>query len=119
MSRRDPAIGCIQAISGMTGQYVDQLEFHMHDGAHKLLGENGVSAVIPSELEPEEMVTSVTQVEHGSFIGTSIIFETSTGQKIGLEGYAWTGKKWNTHRFQAGPGEQICDVSFIRGCPLV
>ena len=104
--------GCIRKVVGTHAMLVDQLDLHMRDGTVKTFGDAGGDSTIQFRLETDELLTSVTQVERGLYLGASLTFTTSKGRTFEVKGWTCTGRKWHTNAFTAPEGEQICNLGF-------
>lgn len=104
-------MGSVAQISGMLCSAVDRVELHLRDEAVRTYGGLGGNTVGPWHLQPHEIITAVTQESprHDlGYLGNSVVFYTSLGRVIALEG-SYAAK---VHRYAAPHGYQITGLFF-------
>ena len=103
----------VRKVYARTGSQVELIELHKRDSTVDIFGRTDradTSHVL--RLDKDELITSVTQVERGEYLGGCVTFKTSKHQTMKLEGWMQTGKKWQTHTYAVDKGWQICSLGF-------
>mmetsp|Transcript_7544 Transcript_7544/g.17338 ORF Transcript_7544/g.17338 Transcript_7544/m.17338 type:complete len:592 (-) Transcript_7544:139-1914(-) len=100
--------GVIQEIVGCTGYAVDSVQMKLVNGSMLSFGSVGGDIEHQWKLRPDERLVSVLQEERHDFLGLAIIFNTSRGDVLALQGSQARKRRC----FLAPPGNQIVGLQF-------
>ncbi|CAE7236062.1 mlkA [Symbiodinium pilosum] len=100
--------GVIQEIIGCTGYAVDNMQMKLVNGTALSFGSVGGDIEHQWKLRPDERLVSVLQEERHDFLGLAIIFNTSRGDVLALQGSQARKRRC----FLAPSGSQIVGLQF-------
>ncbi|CAE7418443.1 fhkA [Symbiodinium natans] len=100
--------GVIQEIIGCTGYAVDNMQMKLVNGTTLSFGSMGGDIEHHWKLRPDERLVSVLQEERHDFLGLAIIFNTSRGDVLALQGSQARKRRC----FLAPSGSQIVGLQF-------
>jgi len=100
--------GVIQEIIGCTGYAVDNIHIKLVNGSSVFFGSVGGDVEHRWKLRPDERIVSVLQEERHDFLGLAIIFYTSRGDVLELQGSQARKRRC----FLAPSGSQIVGLQF-------
>ncbi|CAJ1367877.1 unnamed protein product [Effrenium voratum] len=98
----------IQEISGCTGYAVDNLQLKLRSGKTLTFGSAGGDIQQQWKLRPDERIIAVLQEERHDFLGLALVFHTSRGDVLALQG-AQARKR---RSFIAPAGSSIVGLQF-------